>query len=90
MIIGSEKTEEGLIAANRLGKLYEKWIPSEKIITINTFSSELVKLASNAMLAQRISSVNSLSILCQKTVNFEINFLFKFLILFINFFFFII
>ena len=44
-----------------------KWIPKEKIITTNIWSSELAKLSSNAMLAQRISSINSLSALCEKT-----------------------
>ena len=47
--------------------IYSKWIPKEKILTTNVWSSELSKLASNAMLAQRISSINSLSALCEKT-----------------------
>ena len=47
--------------------IYSYWIPKEKIITTNIWSSELAKLASNAMLAQRISSINSLSSLCEKT-----------------------
>lgn len=68
VILGSEKTESGLKAAERVAALYGAWIPKEKIITINTFSSELTKLAGNAMLAQRISSINSLSVICQKTV----------------------
>lgn len=68
VILGSEKTESGRNAAERLAKLYRRWIPDNKIITINTFSSELTKLAGNAFLAQRISSINSLSIICQKTV----------------------
>ena len=48
-------------------KIYSNWIPTEKILTTNIWSSELAKLASNAMLAQRISSINSLSALCEKT-----------------------
>ena len=48
-------------------KIYEKWIPKNKILTTNVWSSELSKLASNAMLAQRISSINSLSALCEST-----------------------
>ena len=48
-------------------KIYSNWIPTKKILTTNIWSSELAKLASNAMLAQRISSINSLSALCEKT-----------------------
>ena len=48
-------------------EIYARWIPQEKILTTNVWSSELAKLASNAMLAQRISSINSLSALCEKT-----------------------
>ena len=47
--------------------IYANWIPKDKILTTNVWSSELSKLASNAMLAQRISSINSLSSLCEKT-----------------------
>mgnify|MGYP003323492326 CR=1 FL=1 len=47
--------------------IYLNWIPRKKILTTNVWSSELSKLASNAMLAQRISSINSLSALCDKT-----------------------
>ena len=47
--------------------IYKKWIPQSKILTTNVWSSELAKLASNAMLAQRISSINSLSALSKKT-----------------------
>ena len=47
--------------------IYANWIPKEKILTTNVWSSELAKLASNAMLAQRISSINSLSAICEKT-----------------------
>ena len=47
--------------------VYEHWIPQEKIITTNTWSSELSKLAANAFLAQRISSINAISAICEKT-----------------------
>jgi len=67
VLIGSDQTDSGLIAADALIKIYEQWIPRDKILTTNVWSSELTKLASNAMLAQRISSVNSLSALCEKT-----------------------
>tara|TARA_B100001059_G_C17818359_1_gene576685 strand:- start:590 stop:1945 length:1356 start_codon:yes stop_codon:yes gene_type:complete len=67
VLIGSEQTLSGKKAADKLVSIYEKWIPSEKILRSNVWSSELSKLASNAFLAQRISSINSLSALCEKT-----------------------
>tara|TARA_B100000963_G_scaffold213021_1_gene185662 strand:- start:20288 stop:21700 length:1413 start_codon:yes stop_codon:yes gene_type:complete len=67
VLIGSEQTKSGNEASKALVSIYENWIPKEKILTTNVWSSELSKLASNAMLAQRISSVNSLSALCEKT-----------------------
>ena len=67
VLIGGEDTQSGQAAINALVSIYERWIPREKILTTNVWSSELSKLASNAMLAQRISSVNSLSALCEKT-----------------------
>ena len=67
VLIGGEDTQSGQVAVNALVSIYERWIPREKILTTNVWSSELSKLASNAMLAQRISSVNSLSALCEQT-----------------------
>jgi len=67
VLIGSEQTKSGNEASEALVNIYENWIPEEKILTTNVWSSELTKLASNAMLAQRISSINSLSALCEKT-----------------------
>ena len=67
VLIGGDETESGRIAVQSLVDMYANWIPKEKILTTNVWSSELAKLASNAMLAQRISSVNSLSALCEKT-----------------------
>ena len=67
VLIGSDQTKSGRLAANSLIEIYKKWIPRDKILTTNVWSSELTKLASNAMLAQRISSINSLSALCEKT-----------------------
>ena len=55
------------LAIKSLVNIYKQWIPESKILTTNIWSSELSKLASNAMLAQRISSINSLSALCEKT-----------------------
>jgi UDPglucose 6-dehydrogenase len=67
VLIGGDETESGQIAVQSLVDIYANWIPKEKILTTNVWSSELAKLASNAMLAQRISSINSLSALCEKT-----------------------
>ena len=67
VLIGGDETESGQKAVQTLVEIYANWIPRNKILTTNVWSSELAKLASNAMLAQRISSVNSLSALCEKT-----------------------
>ena len=67
VLIGGDQTETGQEAVQALVDIYTNWIPKEKILTTNVWSSELSKLASNAMLAQRISSINSLSALCEKT-----------------------
>lgn len=67
VLIGGDETPEGQKAVRALCAVYEHWVPSEKIITTNTWSSELSKLAANAFLAQRISSINSISALCEAT-----------------------
>ncbi|MDA9306097.1 nucleotide sugar dehydrogenase [Flavobacteriaceae bacterium] len=67
VLIGGDASETGQKAVQALVDIYANWIPKEKILTTNVWSSELSKLASNAMLAQRISSINSLSALCEKT-----------------------
>tara|TARA_B100001564_G_scaffold360073_1_gene385497 strand:+ start:7775 stop:9103 length:1329 start_codon:yes stop_codon:yes gene_type:complete len=67
VLIGGDETDSGQRAVQALVEIYSHWIPKEKILTTNVWSSELAKLASNAMLAQRISSINSLSALCEKT-----------------------
>jgi len=67
VLIGGEQSEEGANAINHLVAIYENWIPRERIITTNTWSSELSKLAANAFLAQRISSINSISAICEAT-----------------------
>ncbi len=67
VLIGGDSSEAGERAVKSLVDIYTKWIPKEKILTTNVWSSELAKLASNAMLSQRISSINSLSALCEKT-----------------------
>lgn len=67
VLIGSHKTKEGLKAAQEIVDLYSHWVPKDRIITTNLWSSELSKLVANAFLAQRISSINSISALCEKT-----------------------
>ena len=47
--------------------MYAHWVPRDRILTTNLWSSELTKLTANAFLAQRISSINSISALCEKT-----------------------
>jgi UDPglucose 6-dehydrogenase len=67
VLVGGDDTKTGKAAVAALVAIYLNWIPKEKILTTNVWSSELSKLASNAMLAQRISSINSLSALCEKS-----------------------
>lgn len=67
VLIGGDSSKDGEEAANIVANIYKEWIPEDKIILTNLWSSELSKLASNAFLAQRISSINSLSALCEKT-----------------------
>lgn len=67
ILIGGETTEEGNAAVEALVSVYANWIPRERIITTNLWSSELSKLVANAFLAQRISSINSISALCEAT-----------------------
>lgn len=66
VLIGSPPTPSGKYAASLLASLYS-WVPPSKILQTNTYSSELAKLVANAMLAQRISSINSISALCERT-----------------------
>ncbi|MGN7205164.1 UDP-glucose 6-dehydrogenase [Pedobacter sp. SAFR-022] len=67
VLIGGDSSEEGQEAIESLVSIYANWIPRERILTTNVWSSELSKLVANAMLAQRISSMNSISELCEKT-----------------------
>lgn len=66
ILIGSNTSLSGLQAAVALRSVYAAWVPTERILTVNTFSSELTKLIANAMLAQRISSINAVSALCEE------------------------
>jgi UDPglucose 6-dehydrogenase len=80
VLIGSLQTPRGLAAQKELASVYARWIPEENILTTNLWSSELSKLvtgtdtgnftsnkAANALLAQRISSINALSAICEAT-----------------------
>jgi len=66
VLIGAQDTVEGRIAATRLAEVYQAWVPAKKVIHSNIYSSELSKLVANAMLAQRISSMNGISAICEK------------------------
>jgi UDPglucose 6-dehydrogenase len=67
VLIGSRDTERGYRARDVLVEVYANWVPREKIITSNIWSSELSKLAANLFLAQRISTINAVSAICEKT-----------------------
>jgi UDPglucose 6-dehydrogenase len=67
VLIGSRETKSGLKARDTLMEIYTRWVPPERIMTSSIWSSELSKLAANAFLAQRVSSINSISALCEKT-----------------------
>ena len=67
VLIGSDETPTGLAAREAIVDIYASWIPRERILTTNVWSSELSKIAANAFLAQRISSINALTELCEKT-----------------------
>ncbi len=67
VLIGGAPTERGGRAVEELAAVYRRWLPDERILRTNVWSSELSKLAANAFLAQRISSINSLTPFCEKT-----------------------
>jgi len=67
ILIGGDSTPEGQEAIQSLVEVYANWVPKEAILTTNVWSSELSKLTANAFLAQRISSINAMSELCEKT-----------------------
>ncbi|KAL2130107.1 hypothetical protein VTI74DRAFT_6886 [Chaetomium olivicolor] len=66
ILIGSAQSFAGLRAAAVLKNVYTAWVPAARIVTVNTFSSELAKLVANTMLAQRISSINAVSAMCEE------------------------
>ena len=65
VLIGGETSEAGQAAVEKVVSIYAHWVPRERIITTNLWSSELSKLTANAFLAQRISSINAISALCE-------------------------
>ena len=67
VLIGGEKTSDGLAAVEKIVEIYANWVERDRIITTNLWSSELSKLTANAFLAQRISSINAISALCEET-----------------------
>ena len=67
VLIGGDDTIKGKKAIDSLVEIYSSWVPKKNILTTNLWSSELSKLTANAFLAQRISSINSLSELCEET-----------------------
>ena len=67
VLIGGDNTPSGQAAKDALSTIYEQWLPKERILQTNVWSSELSKLVANAFLAQRVSSINAISALCEKT-----------------------
>jgi len=67
VLVGGDPTDSGRAAVSQLCSVYEHWVPREKLLTTNLWSSELSKLVANAFLAQRISSINAISALCEAT-----------------------
>lgn len=67
VLIGGDTTAEGQKAIQALVDIYANWVPNDRILTTNVWSSELSKLTANAFLAQRVSSINAISELCEKT-----------------------
>jgi UDPglucose 6-dehydrogenase len=67
VLIGGRETPSGQKAVQTIVDIYAHWVPRERIVTTNLWSGELSKLAANAFLAQRISSINAISALCEKT-----------------------
>ena len=67
VLIGGDNTLSGKAAKDTLSSIYEHWLPKDRILQTNVWSSELSKLVANAFLAQRVSSINAISALCEKT-----------------------
>ncbi len=67
VLVGARETDSGRAALAEVVNIYRHWVPEERILTSSVWSSELSKLVANAFLAQRVSSINSISALCEKT-----------------------
>ncbi len=67
ILIGNMETDDGRKAGDELEEIYAQWVPKDRILRTNVWSSELSKLVANAFLAQRVSSINAISALCEKT-----------------------
>jgi UDPglucose 6-dehydrogenase len=67
VLVGSQETPTGLAARKAVVDIYAHWVPRDRILESNVWSAELSKLTANAFLAQRISSINAISALCEKT-----------------------
>eukprot|EP00210_Caulerpa_lentillifera_P005655 g5408.t1 len=67
VLIGGQSTESGKRAIQKLKSMYQEWIPEDRILSMSLWSAELSKLTANALLAQRVSSINSISALCETT-----------------------
>src|SRR5664280_3911188 len=67
ILIGGSDTPSGQAAVQTLVEIYANWVPRQRILTTSLWSSELSKLVANAFLAQRISSINSISAVCEAT-----------------------
>jgi len=67
VLVGGPQTPQGIAAVQYLADVYRKWVPNAQVLTTNLWSAELSKLTANAFLAQRISSINSISALCEVT-----------------------
>jgi len=67
VLIGAHRTPSGRKAQQAIVELYARWVPRDRILTTNLWSAELAKLAANAFLAQRVSSINSISAICECT-----------------------
>jgi UDPglucose 6-dehydrogenase len=67
ILIGHEDSEAGIAAAQTLTGIYARWVDPSRILTTNVWSSELAKLTANAFLAQRVSSINAISVICERT-----------------------
>lgn len=67
VLIGALQTPSGFKAQQTLAQVYQRWVPEANVLTTGLWSSELTKLAANAILAQRISSINALSAICEAT-----------------------